>query len=100
AGSAGVAWAAYGALALLLIALITRHLPRQGELHRPDQAPAPLVLDRNLKRLVASYSLAGFGYILPATFLSQMAATRFPDGIFAQFVWPVFGGAAVIGIGL
>jgi len=96
--SAGLAWAAYGALALLLIALITRNLPRRGELHRPDQAPEPLVLNRNLKRLVLSYSLAGFGYILPATFLSQMAATRFPDGIFAQFVWPIFGGAAMIGI--
>ncbi|WP_182091115.1 YbfB/YjiJ family MFS transporter, partial [Serratia sp. ME43] len=42
--------------------------------------------------------LAGFGYILPATFLSQMAAARFPDSLFAQFVWPVFGGAAVLGI--
>lgn len=47
-----------------------------------------------------SYSLAGFGYILPATFLSQMAAARFPDGAFAQFVWPIFGGAAIVGIAL
>ena len=76
------------------------NLPRRGELHRPETAPAPLVLDGNLKRLVLSYSLAGFGYILPATFLSQLAATRFPHSLFAQFVWPVFGGAAVIGIAL
>jgi MFS family permease len=85
-------------LALLLIAAIARFLPRHGQLHRPDQAPEPLVLNGNLKRLVLSYSLAGFGYILPATFLSQMAAARFPHSAFAQFVWPVFGGAAVIGI--
>ncbi|MBP2198407.1 YbfB/YjiJ family MFS transporter [Pantoea cypripedii] len=96
--SAALAWGAYGLLALLLIAAIARFLPRQGQLHRPDQAPAPLVLNGNLKRLVLSYSLAGFGYILPATFLSQMAAARFPHSAFAQFVWPVFGGAAVIGI--
>ena len=44
-----------------------------------------------------SYALAGFGYILPATFLSQMAAARFRS-LFAQFVWPVFGIAAVAGI--
>lgn len=96
--SAAFAWAAYGLLALLLIAAIARFLPRTGQLHRPDQAASPLVLNGDLKRLVLSYSLAGFGYILPATFLSQMAAARFPDSAFAQFVWPVFGGAAVIGI--
>lgn len=96
--SAAFAWAAYGLLALLLIAAIARFLPRTGQLHRPDQAASPLVLNGDLKRLVLSYSLAGFGYILPATFMSQMAAARFPDSAFAQFVWPVFGGAAVIGI--
>ncbi|KNC92922.1 hypothetical protein GM31_21300, partial [Trabulsiella odontotermitis] len=47
-----------------------------------------------------SYSLAGYGYILPATFLSQMAAHRFPDSVFAQFVWPIFGAASVVGIAL
>ncbi|MBY4889162.1 MFS transporter [Pantoea sp. DY-15] len=96
--SAAFAWAAYGLLALLLIAAIARFLPRTGQLHRPNQAASPLVLNGDLKRLVLSYSLAGFGYILPATFMSQMAAARFPDSAFAQFVWPVFGGAAVIGI--
>jgi MFS family permease len=96
--SAAFAWAAYGLLALLLIAAIARFLPRTGQLHRPDQTASPLVLSGDLKRLVLSYSLAGFGYILPATFMSQMAAARFPDSAFAQFVWPVFGGAAVIGI--
>lgn len=96
--SAAFAWAAYGLLALSLIAAIARFLPRTGQLHRPDQTASPLVLNGDLKRLVLSYSLAGFGYILPATFMSQMAAARFPDSAFAQFVWPVFGGAAVIGI--
>lgn len=96
--SAAFAWAAYGLLALLLVATIARFLPRSGQLHRPQQTPAPLVLNGDLKRLVVSYSLAGFGYILPATFLSQMAAARFPDSAFAQFVWPVFGGASVVGI--
>ncbi|AJI95447.1 major Facilitator Superfamily protein [Yersinia ruckeri] len=98
--SASQAWLVYGALALLLIGSISINLPRAGELHRPQVVVTPLVLTPALKRLVWSYSLAGFGYILPATFLSQMATSRFPDSLFAQFVWPVFGGAAVIGIGL
>lgn len=98
--SAAAAWAVYGGVALIFIAAIARFLPRSGQLHRPDQAPPALMLNGTLKRLVLSYSLAGFGYILPATFLSQMAAARFPHSAFAQFVWPVFGGAAVAGIAL
>lgn len=96
--SAAGAWLAYGLLALLLVLPIARSLPRSGQLHRPETAPQPLILTPGLKKLVWSYSLAGFGYILPATFLSQMAAARFPGSLFAQFVWPVFGGAAVVGI--
>lgn len=98
--SAASAWQVYGVLALLLVALIARYLPRPGEWHRVGTQPQPLQLTANLKRLVWSYSLAGFGYILPATFLSQMAALRFPGSLFAQFVWPVFGAAAVVGIAL
>lgn len=96
--TAAQAWLVYGGLALVLVGGISAFLPRSGELHRPEVAPEPLLLTPALKRLVWSYSLAGFGYILPATFLSQMAAARFPDSLFAQFVWPVFGGAAVLGI--
>lgn len=98
--SASAAWQIYGVLAFILIVLIARYLPRFGQLHRPDTMPEPLQLTADLRRLVWSYSLAGFGYILPATFLSQMAALRFPGSLFAQFVWPVFGVAAVIGIAL
>lgn len=98
--SAAQAWLVYGVLALVLIGAITLNLPRTGELHRPETAPEPLVLTPALKRLVWSYSLAGFGYILPATFLSQMAAARFPDSLFAQFVWPIFGAAAVLGVAI
>jgi len=98
--SAGAAWQIYGVLALVLIALVARYLPRAGQLHRPGTAPEPLLLTTDLRRLVWSYSLAGFGYILPATFLSQMAAVRFPGSLFAQFVWPIFGAASVVGIAL
>ena len=98
--SASAGWLLYGLLALVLIAFISRWLPRPGDLHRPGTKPEPLLLTPALRQLVWSYSLAGFGYILPATFLSQMAAARFPGSLFAQFLWPIFGFAAVIGIGL
>ncbi|MBI6549726.1 YbfB/YjiJ family MFS transporter [Xenorhabdus lircayensis] len=96
--SAASAWMLYGILALLLSIYVSRHLPRNGELHRPQTVIQKLTLTPEIKRLVWCYSLAGFGYILPATFLSQMAAERFPDSLFAQFVWPIFGGASVLGI--
>ncbi len=98
--SAAQAWLLYGAAALVLVGAISLSLPRAGELQRGEAPAEPLRLTAALKRLVWSYSLAGFGYILPATFLSQMAAERFPGSLFAQFVWPIFGGAAVLGIGI
>lgn len=98
--SAAVAWGCYGLLALILVALIARYLPRHGQFQRPETRAEVLRLTPHLKRLVVAYTLAGFGYILPATFLSQMASARFPDKVFAQFVWPIFGAAAVIGVGI
>lgn len=98
--NASDAWLIYGLLALILIAFIARYLPCPGALHRRGEVPVPLTLTADLKRLVWSYALAGFGYILPATFLSQMAALRFPGSLLAQFVWPLFGAAAIVGIAL
>ena len=46
--SAGAAWQIYGVLALVLIALVARYLPRSGQLHRPGTAPEPLVLTADL----------------------------------------------------
>lgn len=64
----------------------------------PTQAVSLPTLSLPLKKLVWSYFLAGFGYILLATFLSQMEAQRFPGSAFGQWVWPVFGAASVAGI--
>lgn len=98
--SAVAGWQLYGVLALLLVVMVARWFPRPGELHRSGEQPPPLTLTTPLRRLVWSYSLAGFGYILPATFLSQLASQRFPDSLFAQFIWPVFGLAGATGIAL
>ncbi|MFC0141995.1 YbfB/YjiJ family MFS transporter [Erwinia mallotivora] len=99
-GVAGEGWFACGVLALILLLPVVRYLPAKGEVHGSAPAAEPLVISGALKRLVWSYSLAGFGYILPATFLSQLALSRFPHSPLSQFVWPLFGGAAVVGIAL
>ncbi|MBT9431267.1 YbfB/YjiJ family MFS transporter [Candidatus Sodalis endolongispinus] len=92
---AATAWLVYGAVAAVLIAFISRNLPRSGTLAHPAQTARVAALSLPLKKLLWSYYLAGFGYILPATFLSQMAAQRFPASAFGQWVWPVFGAASV-----
>ncbi|WP_410014318.1 YbfB/YjiJ family MFS transporter [Sodalis sp. RH24] len=94
------AWLVYGVTALLLVALISAHLPRGGALTRQGPDAARPALTPRLKSLVWSYSLAGFGYILPATFLAQMAAARFPGSETGHWIWPVFGAASMAGIGV
>lgn len=94
------AWLVYGVTALLLVAAISPHLPKGGELTRQGPRDTMPDLTPPLKNLVWSYSLAGFGYILPATFLAQMAAARFPGSETGHWVWPVFGAASVAGIGI
>lgn len=92
------AWLVYGIAALVLMALISPHLPRGGALTRQGPRDAMPALTPSLRNLVWSYSLAGFGYILPATFLSQMASSRFPGSETGHWVWPVFGAAGMAGI--
>ena len=42
--------------------------------------------------------LYGLGYIIPATFLSQMASAQFKGAWQADLFWPCFGLAAAIGV--
>jgi ABC-type multidrug transport system permease subunit len=44
------------------------------------------------------YGLYGMGYILPATFLSQMANQQFAGQWMADLFWPAFGLAAALGV--
>lgn len=90
------AWYVYGGVALIAILLIFRRLPH--ELPSVQKRREAVPVGRNLKVLLGVYTLAGFGYILPATFLSQMAHTVFNSGNQAAFFWPLFGLSAVAGV--
>ncbi len=47
--------------------------------------------------LALAYGLAGFGYIITATFLPVIARKALPNSIWLDLFWPVFGLAAFVG---
>lgn len=89
------AWCVYGVVALAGALLVWRALPAALPARQQTQAAT---LSPALKRLLIAYTLAGFGYILPATFLSQMAHSLFASGQRAALFWPLFGVAAIAGV--
>jgi MFS family permease len=60
-----------------------------------SRVPAPEKSTRHW-RLVASYGLFGFGYILPATFLPAQARLLVADPALFGLAWPLFGLAAAL----
>jgi predicted MFS family arabinose efflux permease len=47
--------------------------------------------------LIGLYGLAGFGYIITATFLPVIARHALPGSIWPDLFWPVFGVALIVG---
>lgn len=93
AGAAAL-WLQLAGVALLMllpVAAVVRRL--RGELAQPSSDPqdAAQASRRPVRGLMLSYALFGFGYILPATFLPEMARTLVPDPRLFGLAWPVFG---------
>jgi predicted MFS family arabinose efflux permease len=99
-------WIGLGILALLLIALIWRVFD-DGEKASAggSAAAAPAASTRvagpddrsDAIWLVALYGLAGFGYIITATFLPVIARQALPGSSWPDFFWPLFGVAIIPG---
>jgi MFS family permease len=66
-----------------------------GAAARPPAAPVRAA-PRATTGLVACYTLFGFGYILPATYLPALARQLVDDPQVFGLAWPLFGGAAAI----
>jgi predicted MFS family arabinose efflux permease len=58
------------------------------------RAAARLSWNSETARLVTCYGAFGFGYIIPATFLSAMARDAASDPAIYGWSWPMFGAAA------
>ncbi len=95
-GDPRVAWAILG-LAAAVVSVVTWSAL---SIEPPRASAAVLVappLDFEAWLLIVCYGVAGFGYIVPATFLPAVARALVADPAIFGWVWPAFGVAAAIG---
>ncbi|MBI6941948.1 MFS transporter [Pseudomonas putida] len=97
-GSAAL-WLVYAGAALVLLLATQPWLPKALEpAVAPSPAPQGATRSAGIGRLGLVYALYGVGYILPATFLSQMANQQMRGSWTADLFWPAFGLAAALGV--
>jgi MFS family permease len=94
--------AVLGALAAVPALMLSRSLPAPSHSSPSSStAPAPATAPAAAAPsgtfgLVVCYTLFGFGYILPATYLPALARQLVDDPRVFGLAWPVFGAAAAI----
>lgn len=94
-------WIAFGVIALGLTALVWKPFSfdagRGLNVHPHDsnaaQAPVPESASRKREVMiqVIAYGIAGFGYIITATFLPVIARQALPGSVWPDYFWPIFG---------
>lgn len=89
-------WRVFGILSL--IAAILLWAPFRGTANRQDGAKVEGGIDWSADkwRLMACYGAFGIGYIIPATFLPNMAHQYISDPLIFGLAWPVFGTASAL----
>ena len=88
---AAAAWAVFALLALALTALAWPHL--QGAVAAPaaSSSPPDPAPRGSVAAFTLAYGLAGFGYIVTATFLPVIARQALPASVWPDLFWPIFG---------
>lgn len=102
--SARQGWASFAVIGALLVAAIWRVLtPRPVVMASTARSTSAPPLSWRAPRTVAltvAYGLAGFGYIITATFLPVIARQALPQSLWAHLFWPLFGVGVTIGAAL
>jgi len=99
------AWLVFGALAVALTVLVWRVFHGQAagavptaSVATPAPAVAPLpAVPQQMALLTVAYGIAGFGYIITATFLPVIAREALPGSAWIQLFWPLFGLGVMLG---
>ncbi len=88
---AATGWAVFAVLALVLTALAWPQLKGSVSV----SAAMPAEVDHQPRFTIAAftlaYGLAGFGYIVTATFLPVIARQALPGSVWLDLFWPIFG---------
>ena len=107
--SAGVGWIVFGLLAAGLSApiwriirgpdLVPASVPQQSPLESSLESPPAVAAGSGWEKTLftLAYGIAGFGYIVTATFLPVIARAALPGSIWLDFFWPILGFGVVIG---
>jgi hypothetical protein len=100
---AATGWALFGLLAAALSLAVWRvfhadapmaPLPAAGTAPSRDTGPHGRA---EVGALTLAYGLAGFGYIISATFLPVIARQAMPGSAWLDLFWPLFGGGVIVG---
>lgn len=96
-------WISFGVIALALTALIWKTFSFDAG-GGPATAAATADLGdetpeqkREVRQQVIAYGMAGFGYIITATFLPVIARQALPGSAWPDFFWPIFGAGVALG---
>ena len=105
--SAATGWLIFGVLAFVLTARVWRILRGDERLAArvprvappgPELGAAPLQHGHGeMTLLTLAYGLAGFGYIITATFLPVIARAALPSSAWVDLFWPIFGLGVTVG---
>ena len=89
--SAATGWAAMAVLALVLTAVVWPQLQGAVAATAPPAGLSGASGGSAMALLAVAYGLAGFGYIVTATFLPVIARQTLPGSIWLDLFWPLFG---------
>lgn len=95
-GNARSLWIGLGLLAAMLAWSARLLMPRPSLQEATCHPQAESTPARGGALLILCYGVAGFGYILPATFLPIMARSLIADPAIFGLAWPIFGVAAAV----
>jgi len=104
--TAAAGWLIFGVLAAVLTASVWRTFQERGGGQGGAAVSAPLATPasgqapagrKQMLLLALAYGLAGFGYIITATFLPVIAREAMPGSVWIDFFWPIFGLGVVTG---
>jgi hypothetical protein len=100
---AATGWAIFGVLAFVLTSMVWRIFRGGAAPPSPVGAAAPEP-PRSVGHgraeigvLALAYGIAGFGYIITATFLPVIARAALPGSAWLDMFWPIFGAGVMIG---